>query len=266
MLRFYYFLRTIVSFRSLIFSIARRIIITQFVGSSLGFFWLVVQPLSMICILWAVFGLAFRAQPLSGCPFVVWVTAGMAAWYLFSDVVSGSAGVVIENQSLIKKMVFPSQILPIVKVLTSLVNHTVFIVILIALLYFHHLSPTLYVLQFFYYLFALLMLALGLSWLSAALYPFFRDVGPLVGLFLQIGMWATPIIWEIKMMPETIRFLFKLNPMYYIVQGYRDSFIYNRPFWDYPLQTCYFWGVTVIFLAVGGYAFKALKPHFAEVL
>lgn len=266
MFRFLQFLRTIVSYRGLIVSMAKRIIIAQYVGSSLGFFWVVIQPLSMICILWAVFGLAFRSQPLNDCPFVVWLTAGLAAWYVFSEVVSGSVGTVIENQNLIKKMSFPSQILPVVKMVTSLLNHLVFIIILIVLLYCHHLSLSFYVLQVFYYLFALLMLALGLSWLGAALNPFFRDVGPLVSLFMQIGMWATPIIWEIKMMPEAIRFYFKLNPMYYIIQGYRDTFIYSRPFWDYPWQTCYFWLITMTMLAVGGYAFKALKPHFADVL
>jgi ABC-type polysaccharide/polyol phosphate export permease len=266
MFRFLHFLRTIVSYRRLILSMARRIIIAQYVGSSLGFFWVVIQPLSMISILWAVFGLAFSAQPLNGSPFVVWLTAGLAAWYVFSEVVSGSVGVIIENQNLIKKMAFPSQILPVVKMVTSLVNHMVFILVLLVLLYCHKLSLSFYAFQFFYYLFALLMLALGLSWLGAALNPFFRDVGPFVGLFMQIGMWATPIVWEIKMMPEAVQFYFTLNPMYYIVQGYRDTFIYARPFWDYPQQTCIFWLTTMFFLAAGGYAFKALKPHFADVL
>jgi lipopolysaccharide transport system permease protein len=266
MLRFLHFLRTIILYRRLILSMAKRIIVAQYVGSSLGFLWVVIQPLSMISILWAVFGLAFRAQPLNDSPFVVWLTAGLSAWYVFSEVVSASTGVIIENHNLIKKMVFPSQILPIVRMLPALLNHAVFVLILVILLFSHHLSLTFYAVQFFYYLFALLMLALGFSWLSAALNPFFRDVGPFITLFMQIGMWATPIVWEINMMPEKARFFFKLNPMYYIVQGYRDSFIYSRPFWDYPYQTGYFWLVTTIFLAVGGYAFKALKPHFAEVL
>ncbi len=266
MIRFYYFLRTLAHHRGLIYSMARRAIIDQYVGSALGFVWVVVHPLVMIAVFWVVFGLGFRAQPLADVPFVVWLTAGLAPWFAFVDIVNGSVGIVIQNRNLIKKMAFPSQILPVVKMLAALANHLIFIVLLLVLLLFHGYTFSLYYFQFFYYLGAMLLLSLGLSWVSAALNPFFRDVGHLVQVLVQVGFWATPIFWELRILPDNLQFLFSLNPMHYVVQGYRDSFIYATPFWAHPLQTACFWAVTLVLLGVGGLVFKTLKPHFAEVL
>jgi lipopolysaccharide transport system permease protein/teichoic acid transport system permease protein len=123
-----------------------------------------------------------------------------------------------------------------------------------------------YFFQFFYYLFCLTVLALGLGWAVSALNVFIRDIGQIVGVILQIGFWATPIFWDIQIMPEDIRFMFKLNPMFYIIQGYRESFIYFSPFWNHPFQTLYFWGVTLFLFVIGALIFQKLKPQFADAL
>jgi lipopolysaccharide transport system permease protein/teichoic acid transport system permease protein len=81
-----------------------------------------------------------------------------------------------------------------------------------------------------------------------------------------MGFWATPIFWDINMMPPNIQIILKLNPMFYVVQGYRDSFIYFCPFWSYPYLTLYFWTVTIILFVVGALIFQKLKPQFADVL
>jgi lipopolysaccharide transport system permease protein len=91
-------------------------------------------------------------------------------------------------------------------------------------------------------------------------------VAHLVAVVLQVGFWLTPIFWDIKMMPERIQLFLQLNPVYYIIQGYRDSFITGVPFWNYPLYTLYFWSVTLVVLAGGAAVFKRLKPQFSDVL
>jgi ABC-type polysaccharide/polyol phosphate export permease len=112
----------------------------------------------------------------------------------------------------------------------------------------------------------MLVLALGLGWAVASLTVFFRDMKHVVEITLQIGFWATPIFWNIQIMPSWIQNILKLNPMYYIVKGYRESFIYFSPFWDHPYQTLYFWVVTIILFVIGAMIFKKLKPQFADVL
>jgi lipopolysaccharide transport system permease protein/teichoic acid transport system permease protein len=110
------------------------------------------------------------------------------------------------------------------------------------------------------------MLGLGLSFAVSALHVFIRDVGPIVSVALQVGFWATPIFWDVNIMPLKVQFIFKLNPMFYIIQGYRESFIYFHPFWTHPYQTLYFWIITSLVFVIGALIFKKLKPQFADVL
>ena len=112
----------------------------------------------------------------------------------------------------------------------------------------------------------MIVIALGISWSVSALNVFIRDISQVVAVVLQIGFWMTPIFWDLEMMPAKIQFIFKCNPMYYIVQGYRESFIYFFPFWRHPIQTVGFWCVAISFFITGGFIFKKLKPQFPDVL
>jgi len=263
---FFYFIRLIFIQRDLIISMAKREVATRYVGSFLGFIWTFIQPLVLIFVFWVVFSVGFRIKPTNNVPFVVWLTAGMAAWFLFSDIVSGSAGVIVSNEHLIKKTLFHPQILPVIKIVSCLITHSVFLFFLIGLIVFHKMPFSFYYFQFIYYLLCLLILALGFSWMVSALNVFIRDVGQIVMIILQVGIWATPILWDINIMPAKVQMIFKLNPMFYIVQGYRESFIYFSPLWNHPHQTLYFWVVATSVFVIGALIFKKLKPQFADVL
>ena len=260
------FLKTIIKHRQLILVMAKRELQSQYVGSFLGFLWTFIQPAVMIVVFWFVFSIGFKAKPMNDVPFVVWLTAGMAPWFAFAAIVVSSTGAVIHQAHLIKKTVFPVQILPVVKIFSSMVGHVAFVSLLIVLILFNRMEIHALYLQALYYLFCLCCLSLGVGFLVSALNVFIRDVGQIVGVLIQVGFWATPIFWDILIMPEKIQQLLKLNPVYYIVQGYRDSFISFTPFWERPLYTFYFWAVTCLMFFVGTYVFQKLKPQFADVL
>ena len=252
--------------RSLIFEMAKRDISTQHVGSMLGFFWTFVNPLIMIFILWFVFSFGFKTAPRGNVPFVVWLTAGMAIWNTFTEIISGSTGVIVGNRHLVKKVVFPLSILPVVKLVASLITHVIFIVFLLFMIALYGIPASVFWLQAFYYFFAMAVLALGVSWISSSINVFTRDTSQIVGVVLQFGFWATPIFWDPSMLPPGIRPIIKLNPMFYIVQGYRDSFIYSVPFWQHWHMTLYYWAVTGCVFTFGAIVFLRLRPHFADVL
>ncbi len=264
--RFIFFLRLIILQRDLIFSMAKREVATQYVGSLLGFIWTFIHPAAMIFVFWVVFSIGFRVQPVNNVPFVVWLTAGMAAWFAFSDIVSRSAHAIVGNAHLIKKTLFHTQILPVVKIASALIMHSVFLLVLLGLILFQKMPWSPFYLQSLYYLFCMTVLGLGFGWTLSALNVFIRDVGQIVGVVLQIGFWATPIFWDIRIMPEHLQVFFKLNPMFYIVQGYRESFIYFLPFWHHPLQTLYFWAFAGIIFGSGAFIFQRLKGQFADAL
>jgi lipopolysaccharide transport system permease protein/teichoic acid transport system permease protein len=134
------------------------------------------------------------------------------------------------------------------------------------LILLHGMPFSVYWFQALYYFVAMSTLALGLSWIFSSVNVFARDAGQIVSIILQFGFWGTPIFWDIGIMPEKLHFIIKLNPMYYIVQGYRDSFIYFIPFWKHPEMTIYFWTIAISFFVTGALIFRRLRPHFADVL
>jgi len=252
--------------RSLIFEMAKREISSQHVGSLLGFFWTFVNPIITTFILWFVFSMGFKSAPKGNIPFVVWLTAAMAIWNTFAETVNNSTVVILNNAHLVKKVVFPLSILPVVSLVASFITHFVFLSVLVILILLYKLPFSPYWFQAFYYFAAMSVLVLGLGWITSSINIFARDTGQIVNVILQMGFWSTPIFWDLAIMPEKVQSLIKLNPMFYVVQGYRDSFIYFVPFWQHWQMTVYYWGVTGVVFVLGAVIFLRLRPHFADVL
>ena len=157
-------------------------------------------------------------------------------------------------------------ILPVVKLVGTFVTHSIFLLLLMVLILLYGMPFSIYWFQALYYFGAMSVLVLGLSWIFSSINVFARDTGQIVSIILQFGFWGTPIFWDIGIMPEKIQFIIKLNPMYYIVQGYRESFIYFIPFWKHLELTIYFWTVAIFLFIIGALIFRRLRPHFADVL
>ena len=127
-------------------------------------------------------------------------------------------------------------------------------------------GPDIYLLQIPYYSFCLFLFVLALSYSTCAIVIFFRDLSQIINIGLQIGMWATPILWDINTVGPTIQRILKMNPMFYIVNGYRSAMFEKTWFWQDFYSTMYFWIVTVMLFGIGALIFRRLKVHFADVL
>lgn len=252
--------------RRLILLMAQREVVSQYVGSGLGSLWMFIQPIVMITVFWFVFSMGFKVKPTNDVPFVVWLTAGLAPWFLFSAIVNGSVSVVVAHSHLIKKTIFYSQLLPVVKICSSMVAHAVFLLILLFLIILQDINIDIWSLQILYYIFCLIVFSLGIAWLTSALYVFLRDVGQIVGVMLQVGFWLTPIFWDIEMMPPKVQLLLMINPVYYIIQGYRDSFLAGTAFWHRPIYSLYFWCFSIFLFCFGAFIFNRMKSQFSDVL
>lgn len=265
-LNFWRFVQLILAQRYLIVSMAYQSIYTKYAGSFLGLFWAIVHPIAMITVLAFVFELGFRMKPSADAPFIVWFTAAAAAWNTFSEIVGNSSGLVINMKNLVKKTFFQSHILPIISLVEASVTHAIYLGILFVLLIIFGMDFSWTMLLFPYYMIGMFLLALGLSWLCSSLNVFLKDLGQVVNVILQIGFWGTPILWNIQMLPAWLQPYMSLNPMFHVVQGYRDCFIHHVGLFQDPWRDVYFWSFTIIALLVGATAFKRLKPHFADVL
>lgn len=259
-------LKDILKNRRLIIQLAIKDLKDKYLGSYLGVLWAIIQPTVTIMIFWFIFQVGFKSIPIENYPFILWLMAGMLPWFFFSDAIMNATNSIIGNTFLVKNVVFRVGLLPIVKIISPLIIHSFFIMFLILMFWAYGYSPNVYFFQIFYYAFAMSVLILGLTWITSALVVFLKDVGHILSMILQFGFWLTPIFWSLNMIPTKYIFLIKLNPMFYIIEGYRYSFIFRSWFWQYPRMTLYFWGVTSIILLIGYFVFKRLRPHFADVL
>ncbi len=251
----------------LIMRLSRNDFKTKYAGSYLGIVWAFVQPIITILVYWFVFS-TIRAARVRNVPFVLWLMAGLVPWFYFQDSMIGGCNSLLEYSYLVKKVVFRIDILPIVKLTGSLYVHAFFVCITIVLYTVLGFFPGITVIQVVYYTFAMYMLVLGISYLTSAVVIFFRDLSQIISICLQVGVWMTPIMWnftDLNLGGILVK-IFKLNPMYYIVEGYRDSLINGVWFWEHPLLTIYFWCFTLIMLFVGRRVFMKLRVHFADVL
>ncbi|PKM47986.1 MAG: teichoic acid ABC transporter permease [Firmicutes bacterium HGW-Firmicutes-8] len=264
--QFYTFISDTLKSRKLIFELAKKDFRAKYLGSYLGMLWAFVQPTITILIFWFVFQLGFKSRPVDNFPFILWLLCGMVPWFFFSEAVSNATNAVIENSYLVKKVVFRVSVLPIIKIISALFIHLFFIIFLFIMFLVYGYKPSIYSFQVIYYLFATIVLALGISWITSSLVVFLKDIGQVVGMLLQFGFWLTPIFWSLKLVPEKYHIFLKLNPIYYIVEGYRNTFIYHSWFWQSPRQASYFWIITLVLFVIGALIFKRLRPHFADVL
>jgi len=245
---------------------------TRYAGSVMGIFWAFVQPVITVLVYWFVFekGLRAGSQAMGAVqvPFVLFLISGLVPWFFFSDAWPNGTSSLISYSYLVKKVVFKISILPIVKVMASIYVHIFFVAVTIAIFWAYGYAPDLYSLQIIYYSFAVFVLALGLSYITSSIVVFFRDLSEIISILLQILVWVTPIMWNIEtsLTEGVLKTVLKLNPMYYIVCGYRDALINKNWFWQTPKLTLYFWIVTLLILGAGMLVFKRLKNHFADVL
>lgn len=252
--------------KNLILNLSKNDFKTRYAGSYLGVFWAFVQPIITVLIYWFVFQVGFKSAPVKDFPFVLWLVSGIVPWFFFSESVSNATNSFIEYSYLVKKVVFKISILPLVKIISAFFVHMFFVSFTIILYCIYGKFPTIHIIQVVYYSFCTFFLALGLSYITSAIMPFFKDFGQIVGIILQIGVWMTPIMWSYDMIPMQYQWVLKLNPMYYIAEGYRDTFINHVWFWHRYNQTIYFWVVSTIIFICGITIFKKLKPHFSDVL
>lgn len=253
--------------KRVIVELTKRDFKKDYVNSYLGFLWVIIEPLVFVSIYYFVFTHGLRIAPLeNNVPFISFFITGLIPWMYFSSTLSSSTNLIKQYSFLVKKVNFRLSILPIVKLFSNIIIHLFFIFITILVVIYGGKEINLYFIQVLYYFFALTCFLFGLIFFVSALNLFLPDLGKFVSMLLQMGFWLTPIIWMIDIVPIEYRWIIKLNPLEYIVTGYRNSLLYDIPFYVNINQGIYFWLLSIFFLILGLLIFRKLRPHFAEVV
>lgn len=258
--------RRVAAFFQMVWIMAMRDVKARYIGSVGGFFWILAKPLALVVVYYFVFAVGFKARGPEGTPYVVWFVGGLVPWMFFAETLLPIITSVVNNAHLVKKTLFPSESLPVVNLISGLLPHAVFFGLLLALLVFYGIPLRFERLWVLYFLLCTCTLLLGLGWVLAALQVFFRDIEHGMGIILNLWFWGTPIVWTWQQIPQTYWRYLKLNPMNYIIEGYRGLLVYSDIRWPTLEATVYFWGVTITLLLAGLFIFRRLKPEFPDVM
>lgn len=254
--------------RHLIWKLAKNDFKKRYAGSYMGAVWALAQPVVTVAMYYIVFDklMGGAGRGVEDVPFVLFLTAGLVPWFYFNEALNNGTNALREYDYLVKKVVFKISILPIIKVIAATFIHVFFVAVLLVVAAFYGYYPNIYTIQILYYSFCMFVFVLALCYATCSVVVFFKDLTQIINIVLQIGIWATPILWNMDSVPYKWVFILKLNPLVYIVGGYRNAIYGKEWFFQDFFSTMYFWIVTVVLFGIGGAIFRRLKVHFADVL
>jgi teichoic acid transport system permease protein len=259
------FAMDLLAHRRLIVQMAAYELRNRYASTAIGALWAMIQPVLLIVVFWYVATRGLKVSFDTGTPFILLMFSGFVPWLLFADALNGATNSVTSYAYLVRKVAFPVHILPAVPVCAALFVHAAIFALLLVILAWYGVYPRMEMFVVFYYLAALLLFLLGMGWLLSALHVFSRDVGQTVASVLTVLFWATPILWPAHHIGGWAKAALQLNPMYFIVEGYRSALLPAEPAPGGSLHL-YFWGLTAMLLVLGASVFRRFEPDFADVL
>lgn len=221
-------LRALWSFRGFIVTSVIREFQAKYRNSLFGIVWMILNPLAMILVYTVIFSriMQSRLPGVDGAfSYSIYLCAGILTWGLFSDITGRCLNVFIENANLIKKLSFPKLCLPVIVVMSSLLNFAIIFSLFLVFLFVTGNLPGVGLLAFFPVLALQIAFAVGLGMTLAVFNVFFRDVGQLFGILLSFWFWFTPIVYPASVLPEEAAHLLAYNPMAHIIGAYQEIFV-----------------------------------------
>jgi lipopolysaccharide transport system permease protein len=256
-------LRQLPRYRGLIQSLVSRELKARYRGSVLGFFWSFANPLLLLLVYTFVFSYVMR-PPEGIHDYALFLFCGLLPWTWFQTSLVESSGILISGGNLIKKVMFPAEILPIVTVLSNLVHFLFGLIILVVfLIYFQAPLQPLELLWFPVVVVVQLVLTLGFALILSALTVHFRDIKDILGNVMTLWFFATPIIYSWKNPPPQIRRFLNANPVTHLAVSYQEILYFEGPFGHWKWLLAIGMGSIVLFL-FGYFLFDRLRDSFAE--
>lgn len=266
----YYILKeNIINFYRTI-AIAKYELTADWRDTRLGLLWTFLNPMIQLFTFWIVFGIGIRGgRSVGHVSFLPWMVVGMTVWFFVNPCITQGVSCVYSKRNIITKMKFPVSILPATIVFKELFNHVCTFGLVVVILLIRGHIPSIHWFGCIYYMFAAICFCISLNMITSVLNMFTRDVKKLVLASMRMLLYMTPILWTFGEMEISHPFLvkvLKMNPLYYIVEGYRGSLFFKDVFWNHPVQTLYFWGVVILMFVVGCNLMYKFKSRFIDMM
>ena len=253
--------KNLYEYRELLKSSIKKDVGGKYKNSVLGVLWSFLYPLLQIAVYAIVFPLIMRSNMEN---YTVFVCCGLIPWNFFSTAISRSSFTMIENGNILKKVYFPREILPISVVTSEAVNFVISTIIILAFVLGTGMGLTWYVIFYPVILLIQYILLIGISLFVSSITVYFRDLQHFIGIALQLLFYATPIVYATNIIPESYQWILRLNPMTFIIDGYRSIFYYQQQPDFISLGITLL--VSLILCVVGYLLFSKLQKRYAEEL
>lgn len=238
--------------------------------TKLGILWNFLNPIIQLATFWIVFGIGIRGgRAVGNVGYLPWMLVGMSVWFFVSPCITQGVSCIYSKRNIITKMKFPVSILPTTVVMKELFNHVCMLILILTTLILRGHRPNRFWLLIFYYMFCAICFCISLNLITSVLNMFTRDVAKMVKACMRMLMYLTPILWTLDSMAlqhPTLVTILKMNPLYYIVEGYRGSLFFYDGFWNHPAQTVYFWGLVLIMFVSGSMLMYKFRTKFIDMM
>jgi lipopolysaccharide transport system permease protein len=262
-----HFLKNLVERRTLVAQLVRRDFQQRYVGSAAGWLWGAIHPLVLLASYYFIFQICLKMPLPPGevtNNYLMYMFCGFLPWLLFQDTVVRSAGSLIDHANLITKTVFPAEVVPVSIFLSSLIHHLIALVLVVAIAAIFLKAVTFKILLLPVYMFFIGLLAVGVGWFVSSLHVYLRDTAQVLTVAMTLWFWMTPIMITQGQIPRPFDKLVQLNPMSWIVRGYRYRLL--SPLWPSWEELAVLAAYSCTVFVLGGLFFRHLKRGFADVL
>ena len=256
-----------------IYSITRYELLSEMRESKLGLFWNFAHPLIQVLTYWFAFGIVFNKKDVvsygTQVPYIYWMMGGIVVWFFISPAITNGCNAIYSKRNVITKMKFPVSILPATVILKELFNHLCLLLIVIIALILGGFYPTIHWLGILYYMVCAVLLGISLSMTLSVLNMLARDVRKLVLACMRLLLYLTPVLWNLESvghLPKIVTYIMKANPIYYIIQGYRDCFFFHQGIFAYNNSMIVFWVETIVLFVFGSYIMCKFKKKFIDLI
>jgi teichoic acid transport system permease protein len=234
----------------------------------LGLAWEVINPAIQIAIYWFIFGFGIRErEPIDGVPFIHWMLAGIVIWFFFNPAIIEGSKSIYQRIKMLSKMNFPMSVIPNIIIFSKFYSHIGLLLIVMLILNVTGYPVNIYYLQLPLFIFGGYLFIFALSLITSTLNTIIRDLQMLLQAVLRMVLYMAPILWTHNNLPDGIVTLLKLNPLYYLVEGYRASLLGSNWYfienWEYSM---YFWGITLFLLFVGASLHIKFRRRFIDFI
>ena len=253
------------TYRDLLWTLVWRNLTVRYKQSAVGIAWAVIKPVLQMLVFSVVFG-RLAGLPSEGMPYPVFLYAGLLPWTYFSSTITSASGSLLAGGNMINKVYFPRMILPFSYLFTSLIDLFLAMLVLLAMMFWYRADMTFgpQMLLFLVFLVPAVVFAGGLSLWLCALAVKYRDIHHLVPYLLQIGMFITPVVYAVKLLPARYQWLLELNPMTGVIEGFRWSLL-GKPVTDWGLL-CLGFALALLLLLTGMVYFRRVDRTLADIV